>query len=86
IIHNPRYAGAFVFGRTKHRRLPSGKYSSRQVPSEEWILLRDIHPGYISWEEYRSNLDRVKGNALAWSPDRDRGPAREGAALLPGLV
>src|SRR5713101_4400959 len=24
IIHNPRYAGAFVFGRTKQRRLPNG--------------------------------------------------------------
>lgn len=86
IIRNPRYTGAFVFGRTKHRRLPSGKYSSRQVPSEEWILLRDMHPGYISWEEYLSNLDRVKGNALAWSAERHRGPAREGAALLQGLV
>jgi len=86
IIHNPRYAGAFVFGRTKHRRLPSGKYSSRQVPSEEWILLRDMHPGYITWEEYLSNLERVKGNALAWSSERHNGPAREGPALLQGLV
>jgi hypothetical protein len=86
IIHNPRYAGAFVFGRTKHRRLPSGKYSSRQVPSEEWILLRDVHAGYITWEEYESNLQRVKGNAAAWSAERRRGPAREGTALLQGLV
>jgi len=86
IIHNPRYAGAFVFGRTKHRRLPSGKYSSRQVPREEWILLRDMHPGYVTWEEYLSNLQRVKGNALAWSTERHRGPAREGTALLQGLV
>jgi hypothetical protein len=86
IIHNPRYAGAFVFGRTKHRRLPSGKYSSRQVPSGQWILLRDMHPGYITWDEYLSNLQRVKGNALAWSTERHRGPAREGTALLQGLV
>jgi len=86
IIHNPRYAGAFVFGRTKHRRLPSGKYSSRQVPSEEWILIRDVHPGYVAWDEYLSNLQRVKGNALAWSTERHRGPAREGTALLQGLV
>jgi DNA invertase Pin-like site-specific DNA recombinase len=86
IIHNPRYAGAFVFGRTKHRRLPSGKYSSRQVPSEEWILMRDVHAGYITWEGYLSNLQRVKGNALAWSTERHRGPAREGTALLQGLV
>lgn len=86
IIRNPRYAGAFVFGRTKQRHLPNGKVCSRLVPSEEWILLRDIHPGYITWEEYQSNLQRVKGNALAWSPERSRGPAREGTALLQGLV
>jgi DNA invertase Pin-like site-specific DNA recombinase len=86
LIHNPRYAGAFVFGRTKHRRLAGGKCSSRQVPSEQWILLRDAHPGYITWEEYQANLERVKGNALAWSAERRRGPAREGTALLQGLV
>src|SRR5215471_3775580 len=34
IIHNPRYAGAFVFGRTKQRCLPNGKVCSRLVPSE----------------------------------------------------
>jgi DNA invertase Pin-like site-specific DNA recombinase len=86
IIYNPRYAGAFVFGRTKQRRLPNGKVCSRHVPSEEWILLRDSHPGYISWEAYQSNVERVKGNALAWSAERHRGPAREGTALLQGLV
>ncbi|WP_085963899.1 recombinase family protein [Paraburkholderia phenoliruptrix] len=86
IIHNPRYAGAFVFGRTKQRHLPNGKICSRLVPSEEWILLRDMHPGYISWEEYQSNRQQVQGNALSWSDDRRRSPAREGNALLQGLV
>jgi len=86
IIHNPRYAGAFVFGRTKQRHLPNGKVCSRLVPSEEWILIRDVHPGYITWEEYESNRQRMKANALAWSTDRYRGPAREGTALLQGLV
>jgi len=86
IIHNPRYAGAFVFGRTKQRRRPDGKIAWRRVPREEWILLRDSHPGYISWEDYESNLERVKDNAVAWSADRRRGPAREGTALLQGLV
>lgn len=86
IIHSPRYAGAFAFGRTKQRRQPDGKVRSRLVPSEEWILLRDAHPGYISWEEHQSNLQRVRGNAKAWSSDRRQGPAREGNALLQGLV
>jgi len=86
IIHNPRYAGAFVFGRTRHRRLPNGKYSTRHVPSTEWILIRDAHPGYITWEQYQANLARVTSNALAWGAERHRGPAREGTALLQGLV
>jgi hypothetical protein len=86
IIHNPRYAGAFVFGRTKQRRLPNGKVCSRLVPSEEWILLRDMHPAYISWEQYQANRKRVQDNALSWSAERHRGPAREGTALLQGMV
>ncbi len=48
--------------------------------------MRDRHPGYITWEEYQLNLQRIKGNAIAWSPERRRGPAREGMALLQGLV
>ena len=31
IIHNPRFAGAFVFGRTRQRHLPNGKVRSRLV-------------------------------------------------------
>lgn len=86
IIHNPRFAGAFVFGRTRQRHLPNGKVRSRLVSCEEWILLRDAHPGYITWEQYQANVQRVKGNARAWSADRRQGPPREGTALLQGLV
>ena len=88
IIHSPRYAGAFAFafGRTKQRRLPSGKVCSRLVPSEQWIVLRDMHPGYITWERYQVNVQRVKANALSWSAERRQGPPREGTALLQGLV
>ena len=42
--------------------------------------------GWPSGEEYQSNLQRVKTNAVAWSPERCRGPAREGTALLQGLA
>jgi Recombinase zinc beta ribbon domain/Recombinase len=86
IIHSPRNAGAFAFGRTKQRRLPNGKVCSRLVASEQWILLRDMHPAYITWEQYQANLQRVKANALSWSPERRQGPPREGNALLQGLV
>jgi hypothetical protein len=45
----PTLCRCLRFGRTKQRHLPNGKVCSRLVPSEEWILLRDVHPGYITW-------------------------------------
>ena len=86
IIHNPRYAGAFAFGRTRQRQRPNGKIESRKVKPEDWILIRDAHAGYITWSQYESNVQRVKGNAASWGPDRRQGPPREGNALLQGLV
>jgi DNA invertase Pin-like site-specific DNA recombinase len=86
IIRNPRYAGAFVFGRTRQRQRPNGKIESRRVSPEEWILIRDAHPGYITWAEYEEHGRRVRANAASWGPERRQGPPREGTALLQGLV
>lgn len=87
MLHHPRYAGAFCFGRHRVRRLPNGKTSVRDVPEEEWIaLIRDSHKGYITWEEYRENAQRLKENARGHSDDRKAGPPREGPALLQGIV
>jgi DNA invertase Pin-like site-specific DNA recombinase len=35
ILHNPRYAGAFVFGRTRRRKTIEGECLVHQVPREE---------------------------------------------------
>ncbi len=86
IIRHPRYAGAFSFGRTRQRKRPNGKVESRRVPQEEWILIRDAHPGYITWEQYEQNVQRMRDNAASWRPNRRQGPPREGNALLQGLV
>ncbi len=86
IIYNPRYAGAFAFGRTRQRHRPNGKIASCKVKPEDWILIRDAHPGYITWSQYETNVRRVKANAAAWGPNRRQGPPREGNALLQGLV
>jgi len=49
ILHNPRYAGAFSFGRTRTRKDPDGRIHYEKLPVKEWIsLVRDAHPGYIS--------------------------------------
>jgi DNA invertase Pin-like site-specific DNA recombinase len=51
ILHNPRYAGAFANGRSRTRSNPDGSISYTRLSCEQWILLKDAHPGYISWEQ-----------------------------------
>jgi len=86
IIHNPRYAGAFVFGRRRQRQGPDGKIHWRSLPREDWILVPDAHAGYITWAEYEGHQQRVQANAASWGPERRGGAPREGTALLQGLV
>ncbi len=86
ILHNPRYAGAFVYGRSRTRRKADGGWSYTRLPREQWMLLQDAHPGYICWEQYEENLQRLRENAQANGADRRKSPPREGPALLQGVV
>ncbi len=93
ILTNPAYAGAFVYGRTQQIVIsrPDGSTSTRiaRKPMAEWTHLeRDVYPAYISWEEYLSNQERLHQNMVRFT-GRDegvQGAAREGEALLQGLV
>ena len=87
-LKNPRYTAAFVYGRYRNRQRPdrAGRYS-RLVPPGEWlVLLRDAHPGYITWEDYEENLRRLRENAQAYGVERRKSPPREGPALLQGIA
>ena len=86
ILHNPRYAGAFVYGRNRSRPKVDGSISCRKLPREQWTLFKDVHPGYISWAQYEENQQRLRDNAYANGQDRRKSPPREGPALLQGLV
>lgn len=87
VLHNPRYAGAFVYGRVRTRRLPDGKHSTTRVPQAEWqFVIPGVHVGYITWEEFEANQERLAENALGFGAVRKAGPAREGPALLQGRV
>jgi DNA invertase Pin-like site-specific DNA recombinase len=86
LLHNPRYAGAFAYGRSRTRLTPEGRTSYTKLPREQWMLLKNAHPGYISWERYEENLLRLRENAQANGADRRKSPPREGPALLQGLV
>lgn len=86
VLHNPRYAGAFAYGRTRTRRTLDGIHQIK-LPQEEWCtLLPGAHPGYITWEEYQQNQRQLRENAHALGPERREGPPREGPALLQGLA
>ena len=87
ILQNPRYTGAFVYGRYRTRRKVDGiGRTMTRLPKEEWhTFLPNAHAGYIEWDDYEENLRRIRENAGSYSRER-RFPAREGPALLQGLV
>lgn len=87
ILHNPRYAGAFVYGRSHTRKKVDGGTTVQRVPRDQWdTLIPGAHAGYLSWDEYEQNQKRLHESAQAIGSDRRRGPPREGPALLQGLV
>src|SRR5208283_1897729 len=87
VLHNPRYAGAFTYGRTREQLLPGGKRASITVPRDQWIsFIPGAHPGYITLDQWEANTARLAANAAAPGRDRAAGPAREGPALLQGII
>jgi DNA invertase Pin-like site-specific DNA recombinase len=87
ILHNPRYAGAFVYGRTRGTYNVSLKHVQLAVKREQWqVLIRDAHAGYISWDEFERNQITLRQNAVAFSHGLRGGAPREGNALLQGRV
>ena len=86
VLRNPRYAGAYAFGRYRSRRRPGGGTEKKLLAREEWtVLLRDAHPGYITWERFEQNERQLRDNAQALGIYRRSAP-REGPALLQGLA
>jgi len=90
MLHNPAYAGVYVFGRKPVRKvLVDGEI--RQVrhwlkePAEWPVRIDDAHPAYISWETYMSNQDKLRQN-VSGTGSQVRGAPREGPALLSGLL
>ena len=88
-LTNPAYAGAFVFGRTRtEKALDSAgrvRVKIRPLPIEEWsVCITDHHPGYVTWDSYLQTRERLRSNRRPRG--EGGGAAREGGALLQGLV
>ncbi|MCH7752330.1 MAG: recombinase family protein [Planctomycetes bacterium] len=88
MLHHPIYAGAYTYGRRqidpKGRFSPAGKNYRPWAAMEKWIvLIKDHLPAYITWEQFEKNQERIQQNRNG--PD-SRGAARDGCALLPGVL
>jgi hypothetical protein len=92
MLHNPAYAGAYVYGRTQRRttpwpsEAPRVKGRTRAVAPDAWaVVIPEAHVGYITWEQFQRNQARLADNRT-FRPEDHRGVVREGAALLQGIV
>jgi len=91
MLKNPSYAGMYVFGRYQYRRQisPEGGVHKRiqAVAMSDWrVSLKEHHEGYITLEEFFKNQERLEKNRTNGEETLLAGPAREGLALLEGLL
>jgi hypothetical protein len=82
IACNPVYAGAYCFGKTHTRtRIVDGharKTGGHRKPIKDWtVLIKDHHPGYITWKQFERNQQRMQENAHQKKGDRSRRGADE---------
>jgi DNA invertase Pin-like site-specific DNA recombinase len=88
LIRRPAYAGAYTWGRRAldpRRQVPGhrGRGRVEREPQDCAVFLPDNHPAYISWEQYRSNVQRLRRQRRRGPLP---GPARQTVSLLAGLV
>ncbi len=90
VFSNPVYAGAYAFGKTGVRtKVINGrahKTEGHKKARAEWmVLIREHHPGYITWEQYERNQVILAENTHRKYPAQ-RKSGRGGRALLAGLL
>jgi len=90
VLTSPVYAGAYVYGKTRHERYidEEGRIRKRMrhLPRSQWgVLIPEHHEGFIDWQTYEANQARIATNTR---PKRHEagGAVREGAALLQGIA
>jgi DNA invertase Pin-like site-specific DNA recombinase/uncharacterized protein YndB with AHSA1/START domain len=91
VLKNPAYAGVYAFGRYRCVKeiLADGSIRARvkRLPQSSWLVaIQDHHQGYLSFDEHVRNLDLLERNRTNTADTLLSGPAREGRALLQGLL
>jgi DNA invertase Pin-like site-specific DNA recombinase len=90
ILTKPVYAGAYAYGKTETRtKIVEGrarKSAGHRKPQSEWkVLIKEHHPGYLSWDEYERNQSMIAANAHMHSGGEPKA-GRGGGALVSGLL
>ena len=90
-LTHPAYAGAYVYGRTRQDRYvgEDGRLRARRrsLPQDQWeVLITEHHRGFIDWDTYQTNQQRIRLNIRPERHQPGTGAVREGAALLQGLA
>ena len=91
VLKNPSYAGVYVYGRyTSQKKLSEEgelQKSSIILPMDAWpVMIKEHHEGYLSWEDYLENQRMIKENHTNQEGNMVPLAAREGLALLQGLL
>jgi DNA invertase Pin-like site-specific DNA recombinase len=86
LLHNPIYAGAYVYGRRPldpQRQQPGRPATGKRVAQpDQWaVLLKERLPAYISWAQFEHHLRQLEANTA-----QGLGAIRYGPSLLSGLV
>ncbi len=87
LLHNPRYAGVYSYGKKQTIKQINGRTLCKIRSREEWhSFIPMAHEGYISFDDYEENLRRLKECSQSYGEERRKSPPREGSALLQGIV
>ncbi|MCP4369317.1 MAG: recombinase family protein, partial [Deltaproteobacteria bacterium] len=92
ILKNPCYSGVYTYGKSARQKVISAHggdiiFRVKNLPISLWqVIIKNHHPAYISWEEFLENQKKLKSNQTNGEENILSGAAREGLALLQGLV
>ena len=90
-LTHPAYAGAYVYGRTRGEKYvtPDGDLRTRRrrIGRDDWeVCIPDHHQGFLDWDDYLANQQRIGRNIRPTAHQPGTGAVREGCALLQGLA
>lgn len=91
VLHNPIYAGAYVYGRRPVKKVfEDGKIRKSQAsiksPEDAKVFIKDHHERYISWETYLRHQRMIEDNGTNFSSNEATLSVREGQGLLSSLL